>query len=65
MSLDHDIEPHNLIADAIDSAEEIRDPLDGLAEKTKTDPGAPFMSDALEALCAGVYCGPRRSSEPR
>jgi hypothetical protein len=51
MSLDAD-EPNNLIADAIDAAEEIRDPLDGLADKTKTDPGAPFMPDALEALCA-------------
>jgi hypothetical protein len=51
MSLDAD-EPNNMIADAIDAAEEIRDPLDGLAEKTRTDPGAPFMPDALEALRA-------------
>jgi hypothetical protein len=51
MSLDA-VEPNNLIADAIDAAEEIRDPLDGLVEKTTTDPGAPFMPDALEALCA-------------
>jgi len=40
------------IADAIDGAEEIPDPLASLAEKTATDPGAPFMPEALEALAA-------------
>jgi hypothetical protein len=38
------------IKETIDGAEEIRDPLDGLIEKTKTDPGAPFTPEALEAL---------------
>ena len=52
MSPDDAIEPENLIADAIEAAEDIRDPLDGLAEKTAADPGAPFMPEALEALAA-------------
>jgi hypothetical protein len=46
------VEPDQLIADAIDDAEEIPDPLAGLAEKTAADPGAPFMPEALEALAA-------------
>lgn len=46
------VEPDKLIADAIDGAEEIPDPLAGLAEKTAADPGAPFMPGALEALAA-------------
>lgn len=45
-------EPDQLIADAIDGAEEIPDPLAGLVERTATDPGAPFMPEALEALAA-------------
>src|ERR1035441_3979003 len=52
MSIDTPIEPDNLIAAAIDAAEDIRDPLDGLVEKTATDPGTPFASDALERLAA-------------
>jgi hypothetical protein len=40
----------NIIAAAIDAAEEIRDPLDGLVEKSATDPGAPFALDVLERL---------------
>lgn len=52
MSLDQNLEPKNLIADAIDAAEDMPDPLAGLAEKTAADPGAPFMSEALEALAA-------------
>ncbi len=46
------LEPDQLIADAIDGAEETPDPLAGLAEKTAADPGAPFMPEALEALAA-------------
>ena len=46
------VEPENLIADAIDAAEDIRDPLDGLVEKTAADPGAPFAPEALERLAA-------------
>jgi hypothetical protein len=39
-----------LIAAAIDGAEDIRDPLEGLVEKTATDPGAPFEPDVMERL---------------
>lgn len=42
----------NLIADAIDAAEDVRDPVDGLVEKTTTDPGAPFQPDVVERLAA-------------
>ena len=42
----------NLIADAIDAAEDISDPLDGLVEKTTTAPGSPFEPDVLERLAA-------------
>ncbi len=52
MSPDHPLEPENPISDAIDTAEDIRDPLDGLAQKTAADPGAPFSPEVLEALAA-------------
>jgi hypothetical protein len=52
MSIDTPSEPENLIAAAIDEAEDIHDPLDGLVEKTTGDPGAPFAPDALERLAA-------------
>ena len=42
----------NLIAAAIDAAEDIRDPLEGLVERTATDPGAPFATDTLVRLAA-------------
>ena len=45
-------EPENLIAAAIDAAEEICDPLEGLAERTAIDPGAPFVPDTLVRLVA-------------
>jgi hypothetical protein len=45
-------EPDRLIADAIDGAEEIPDPLAGLAEKTVANPGAAFAPDVLERLAA-------------
>jgi hypothetical protein len=45
-------EPENLIAAVIDAAEEVRDPLEELVEKTATDPGAPFAADTLERLAA-------------
>ena len=35
MNADADSEPENLIADAIDAAEEIRDPLDGLGREDR------------------------------
>ena len=57
MSPDHPLEPENPIADAIDAGEDIRDPLDGLAEKTAADPGAPFAPEALERLAAGLREG--------
>src|SRR5262249_59220106 len=40
------------ISAAIEAAEEIRDPLEGIVEKTAADPGAPFAPDALERLAA-------------
>jgi hypothetical protein len=52
MSTDIPGEPENVIAAAIDAAEEIRDPLEGLAERTATDPGAPFVADILVRLVA-------------
>jgi hypothetical protein len=52
MNPDHIHEPENLIADAIDAAEDILDPLEELVEKTAADPGAPFMPEALERLAA-------------
>ena len=60
MNPDAIVEPDNLIADAIDAAEDMPDPLDGLAEKTAADPGAPFMPEALEALAALKTGQPRR-----
>ena len=42
----------SFIADAIDAAEDIRDPLDGLAERAAADPGAPFQPEVLERLAA-------------
>ena len=46
--LENDTE--NLIARAIGAAEDIRNPLDGLVEKSATDPGAAFISEVLERL---------------
>lgn len=52
MSIDTPVESENLIAAAIDAAEEIFDPLDGLVERNATDPGAAFMPETLERLAA-------------
>ena len=52
MNADATVEPDQLVADAIDGAEEMPDPLAGLAEKAAADPGAPFTPEALEALAA-------------
>jgi hypothetical protein len=52
MSIDIPGEPESLIAATIDAAEEIRDPLEGLVEKTANDPGAPFAPDTLAGLVA-------------
>src|SRR6516165_5328670 len=40
------------IAEAIGAAEDIPDPLDGLVEKTASDPGAAFTPEVLERLAA-------------
>ena len=42
----------NPILDAIDAAEEIPDPLDGLVEKSAEDPGAAFTPEVLDRLVA-------------
>jgi hypothetical protein len=52
MSGGHGSASGNPIAAAIDAAEEIQDPLEGLAERTATDPGAPFAPDTLSRLAA-------------
>jgi hypothetical protein len=52
MSMDPPNEPEDLVADAINSAEDICDLLDGLVERTETDPGAPFAPESLERLAA-------------
>ena len=40
------------ISAAIEAAEEIGDPLEGLVEKTAIDPGAAFAPEILERLMA-------------
>jgi hypothetical protein len=45
-------EAEKLIADAIGAAEEIRDPLNDLVERTNVDPGAAFAPEMLEGLRA-------------
>jgi hypothetical protein len=45
-------EPENLIVAAIDAAEDIRDSLEGLVERTATNPGAPFALETLVRLVA-------------
>src|SRR5829696_8213560 len=52
MNNDNENVTENLIAEAISAAEDIRDPLDGLVEKSAADPGAAFTPDVLEALDA-------------
>ncbi len=45
-------ETERMIASAIENAEDIRDPLADLVERTKADPGAPFVPEVLERLVA-------------
>ena len=52
MSDEIDGEDLNPILNAIDAAEEIPDPLDGLVEKSAEDPGAAFTPEVLERLVA-------------
>ena len=48
----NDIEnkPENLIAEVIDDAEDVRDPLDGLVDRVVADPGSAFAPEVLERL---------------
>ena len=50
MSIDRLGISENLVAAAIEAAEEIRDPLDELVQRTAADPGAPFEPDTLGRL---------------
>ncbi len=52
MTIDTEPEELNPVLDAIDAAEEILDPLDGLVEKSRTDPGAAFAPEILNRLAA-------------
>jgi hypothetical protein len=52
MSTNDPMKPEAALIAAIDAAEDIRDPLEGLVEKTTTDPGAPFLPYVLESLAA-------------
>ncbi len=45
-------DPEEVIAETIDAAEEVHDPLNDLVERTATDPGAPFEPEVLERLAA-------------
>jgi hypothetical protein len=49
---DSENEASNLIVEAINAAEEVADPLDGLVEKSANDPGAAFTPEVLEQLTA-------------
>jgi hypothetical protein len=50
MNEDKQARAENLIADAIDAAEDIRDPMERVVEQTATDAGAPFVPEALELI---------------
>ncbi len=50
----------NLVSEAITGAEDVRDPLEGLVERARTNPGAPFERDVLECLAALKYDDPAR-----
>ncbi len=50
MSTQTTVAPGDLIAAAINAAEDVDDPLIGLVERTVADPGAPFAPDATEGL---------------
>lgn len=49
---DHPNEPEDLSCATIDAAEDVRDPLAGLIERTAIDPGAPLAHDAVRRLAA-------------
>jgi hypothetical protein len=50
--VDETSDAEDCIADAIDAAEDICDPLEELVDKTRTDHSAPFMPEVLERLAA-------------
>jgi hypothetical protein len=52
MNGDHKNRTQKLIAAAIDAAEDIADPMDGLLEKSASDPSAAFTPKVLERLAA-------------
>ena len=52
MTDEHQAEANNPIAATIDASEVVRDPLEGLIEKTRTDPGAAFQPAVLQRLIA-------------
>jgi hypothetical protein len=52
MNSNHQSNPDKLIAAAIDAAEDVLDPLEGLVWKTAADPGAAFMPETLERIAA-------------
>jgi hypothetical protein len=52
MNGDETNQAENLIIAAINAAEDLRDPLEGLVERTATDPGAPFVPETLVRLVA-------------
>ena len=47
MSTDNPVAPRNLIAAAVVAAEDLRDRINGPAEKTTADPGAPFAPERV------------------
>jgi hypothetical protein len=55
-------EPENQIAAAVDGAELVRDPLDGLVDRTAADAGAAFAPEVLERL-AGLKRNDRAAFE--
>jgi hypothetical protein len=52
MNLDDTNKPEDSVAAAIDGAEDVRDPLEGLTDRAATDPGAPFAPDTVARLVA-------------
>ncbi len=52
----------NLIVAAIDGAEDIADPLDGLAERVAADPGATFAPEVLDRI-SELKCEDRAAFE--
>ena len=52
MSAEQRSQAEKAIAEAIGAAEEIRDPLNDLVERTNVDPGAAFAPEMLERVRA-------------